>query len=445
LPRARSASSANPARPTKQARSTQSTQPAQSSGSDSPDQPAAPVRSFWSGTITFGLVSIPVDLFAAARPRQKSMKLVDEEGHPLGRRYFSPTQGKVLGKDEIVRGFETDSGKMVIITDEEFESAAPERSRDIQLDRFVPIEQIPPSFFQRPYYLAPNERAGKAYSLLAQTMERAGRVAIGEFVMRDHEYLVAIIAEGGVLRAETLRYQDEIRTPEGIGLPNPGKPVKKLVDELGKAIDGLRKDKLDFDELEDQEAEALHELAARKAEAGTDVIELGVLEDDDPEAAGGAEVIDLMQILRKSLGGKTDSGGAKGNRAVATLQSLVEHRAQAEKASAEASSAGKSPKKSSSAKAPAKEAAGSKSPAKKAAGGKAPSPNASAKKAPAKKAPAKSAAAKSTAGSAAGSTAAKRTPTKKAQAKSAPARKAAPARAPAKKSPAGKPPARKRA
>jgi len=108
------------------------------------------VRPFWAGTITFGLVSIPVELVAAVVPRQKSMKLVDEQGHALGRRYWCPKDEKIVDNDELVRGYETDSGKMVVVTDEEFASAAPEKSSDIELKRFVPLDAIPPSFFDRP-------------------------------------------------------------------------------------------------------------------------------------------------------------------------------------------------------------------------------------------------------------------------------------------------------
>ncbi|MEO8312198.1 MAG: Ku protein, partial [Caldimonas sp.] len=208
-------------------------------------QPAAPVRPFWSGTITFGLVSIPVDLFAAVVPRRKSMKLVDEEGHPLGRRYWCPKGEKVLDNDDLVRGYETAAGKMVVISDEEFASAAPEKSRDIDLERFVPLDAIPPFFFDRPYLLAPDERAGKAYALLAQTMAKTGKAGIGSFVMRGHEYLVAILAENGLLRAEVLRYADELRTPQSIGLPKPGKAEASRVRALAREIDSLSKPGVD--------------------------------------------------------------------------------------------------------------------------------------------------------------------------------------------------------
>jgi DNA end-binding protein Ku len=263
------------------------------------------VRSLWSGTITFGLVSIPVDLFAAARPRQKSMRLVDKKGHPLGRRYYCPRHDQILKDEELVRGYETKSGKMVVITDEEFESAAPEKSRDIQLQSFVPVEAIPPSFFERPYFLAPGERAGKAYTLLARTMAKTGRAGIGSFVMRGHEYLVAILADGGVLRAQVLRYANELRTPETIGLPKaPSKPKPSLMRGFSGEIDGLSEKALDLDEMADLEAEALRKFAERKAKSGKSVIAMEDLEDDEGDTAGGPEVIDLMKLLKKSLGAK---------------------------------------------------------------------------------------------------------------------------------------------
>jgi len=268
------------------------------------------VRPFWSGTITFGLVSIPVDLVAAVAPRNKSMKLVDEEGHPLGRRYWCPKDEKVLDNDELVRGYETESGKMVVVTDEEFAAAAPEKSRDIDLKRFVSLDEIAPSFFDHPYFLAPDERAGKAYALLAQTMAKTGKAGIGSFVMRGHEYLIAILAENGILRAEVLRYADELRTPETIGLPKPGKADASLARTLAREIDALSKPGLDMAEMADLEAEALRKLAQQKAKKGAGVIAMEELEDDDDEGGGTANVIDLMEALRKSLGAKAGAARA---------------------------------------------------------------------------------------------------------------------------------------
>jgi DNA end-binding protein Ku len=134
-------------------------------------------------------------------------------------------------------------------------------------------------------------------------MKSAGRVAIGSFVMRGHEYLVAIVADNGVLRADTLRYADEIRTPEGIGLPKAAKAPARKVSQLVKEIEELTRRDLDVAELADEDAKALEKLVEAKQKEGDAVIHpSGMEEADDSEAAsGGAEVIDLMDRLRKSL------------------------------------------------------------------------------------------------------------------------------------------------
>jgi DNA end-binding protein Ku len=261
-------------------------------------QSAGP-RAFWSGTITWGLVSIPVDLFPAIRARQTSMKMVDAKGRPLGRESYSEEDAH-LTQEELVRGYPTDEGEMVVVTDEELESVAPEMTRDIELRMFVPREQIPPPYFNRPYFLAPSGRSQKAYQLLAQTMSETGRVGIGTFVMRGKQYLVAILSEGNVLRAETLRFASELRSPKDIGLPKRTKAAKKDAKRFADAIESLTRDKLDMDELSDEYAAALRELAEKKAAKGKDVVDAG----GEPEEVeeGGAEVIDLMKVLKQRLG-----------------------------------------------------------------------------------------------------------------------------------------------
>ena len=266
-------------------------------------EPVAPARAFWSGTITFGLVSIPVDLFAAVRPRHTAMKMVDAKGKPLGRQYVCPKEDKKLSNEELVRGFETKDGKMIVVTDEELEAIAPEKTRDIDLRSFVPAEQIPPMYFQRAYFLAPSGKSNKAYHLLAETMERTGRVGIGSFVMRDHEYLVAILSEGGVLRAETLRFADELRTPDEAGLPKRRKGPRKRVTALSKEIAALTRDELDLHELSDEYAAAIQELVESKQKKGKDVVRVTGAEEEDAEP-GTSNVIDLMAVLRRSLSPK---------------------------------------------------------------------------------------------------------------------------------------------
>jgi DNA end-binding protein Ku len=288
------------------------------------EESSARVRPIWTGTITFGLVSIPVELLTSVRARETAMKLVDEEGHPLGRRYFCSKEDKKLDQDDLIRGYETDDGKMVVISDEEFESVAPEMSPDIELRNFVPLEQIPPLYFSKPYFLAPTGKSSKAYNLLAATMEQSHKVGIGSFVMRGHEYLVAILSDNGVLRADTLRYSDEIRTPETIGLPERGKVNARKVTQFSKAIDELMRKEMDPAELEDEEAEALHRLVEAKRKKDEDVVsQAETAEADSEEEQGGGNVIDLMAVLRKSL----SKNAVVKNAAGATPISLAEHRA----------------------------------------------------------------------------------------------------------------------
>jgi DNA end-binding protein Ku len=241
---------------------------------------------------------------------------------------------------------------MVVITDEEFASAAPEKSRDIELKRFVSLADIPPSFFDRPYFLAPDERAGKAYALLAQTMAKTARAGIGSFVMRDHEYLVAILAENGILRAEVLRHADELRTPATIGLPEPGKADASSVRAMAKEIDALSKPGLDMHEMADLEAETLRKFAQQKAKKGAGVISMDELEGPDDESPGGsAQVIDLMEVLRKSIGATAGSAAAPKTASTTSTPPAAKRRA------------GKTPvKKAAARKSPAKKPAANKKP-----------------------------------------------------------------------------------
>lgn len=308
---------------------------------------SAPVRPLWSGTITFGLVSIPVDLLTAVRPRQTAMKLVDAAGHALGRQYHCSKEGKKLATDELVRGYETDSGETVIVTDEEFASVAPEMSGDIDLRSFVPFEQIPSVYFQKPYFLAPSGKSAKAYHLLAATMERCGKVGIGSFVMRGHEYLVAILSDNGVLRADTLRYADEIRTPDSIGLPKRSKVPAAKVTQFAKAIEELTRATLDIGELKDEDAAALQSLVHEKEKDADNVIHATGLEEESAEAAeGGGNVIDLMAVLKKSL---SRSAVVRTAEESAAPISLAEHRAKGttlkKKAPKKATSSRKAPRK----------------------------------------------------------------------------------------------------
>lgn len=268
------------------------------------------IRPFWSGTITFGLVSVPVDVYAAHRPRRTSLRMLGEDGTPLRRRYVCPADEEQVPPEHIVRGYEVD-GEWVVVTDEELDALEPEKSRDIDLRRFVPRSRLDPVYFQRAYYLAPSTESTKAYRLLARAMEERERAGIATFVMRGREYLVAILAENGILRAETLRFADEVRAPEDVGLPEREEPDEEEVERAREAIGELLADSLPEEELEDRRSERLLRLVEEKREAGEDVVRVpaSVTEAEREEEV---EVIDLMEALKRRIRG---GGAAKGDRA----------------------------------------------------------------------------------------------------------------------------------
>ena len=167
---------------------------------------ASGIRSFWTGTITFGLVTIPVALYSATRARGTALRMVAPDQAPVQRRYVCSKDETPLDADDIVRGYEIEKGKYVLVTDDELEAIEPRKSREIDLRLFVDRDSIDPVYFDRGYFLVPSGGTTKAYRLLAEVMEKKQYAGIATFVMRAKEYLVAIIAENGILRAETLRF-----------------------------------------------------------------------------------------------------------------------------------------------------------------------------------------------------------------------------------------------
>lgn len=227
--------------------------------------------------------------------------MLGPDGQPLSRKYYSEKTERELDADEMVRGYEIKKGKYVVITDEELERLAPDKTRDIDLKRFVPEESIPPVYFERGYFLTPAAGSEKAYKLLAQTMEKEGKAGVATFVMRGKEYLVAIFAENGILRAETMRFPDEVRTPKDVGLPKKPKIPKATVARFEKLISSKSKKQLSPRKLEDEQTERLLKLVKKKSAQRKNIVEVDT--DGDDERAPG-KVIDMVAMLKKSLAGK---------------------------------------------------------------------------------------------------------------------------------------------
>jgi DNA end-binding protein Ku len=255
-------------------------------------------RPFWSGTLTFGLVSVPVELFPANKSNRAPLRMLSPDGEPLARKYFSEKTERQLDADQMVRGYEVDKGKYVVVTDEELDRLAPEKSRDIDLQTFVPEDSIPPVYFERGYFLTPAGGSEKAYKLLAETMAKEGKAGMATFVMRGKEYLVAIFAEHGILRAETMRFSDELRSPADVGLPEKKKAPAAMVRRFEKLISTKSKKQLSPRKLEDEQTERLLKLVKKKRAQRKNIVEV------ETEKRDEGKVIDLMAVLKQSLAGK---------------------------------------------------------------------------------------------------------------------------------------------
>ena len=265
---------------------------------ESEDAEQKGARPFWSGTLTFGLVSVPVDLYPGNRTNRAALRMLGPEGEPLARRYFSQKTGRALPDEQMIRGYEIDKDKYVVVTDEELERLAPDQSRDIDLRRFVELKSIPPLYFDRSYFLAPSAGSEKAYRLLSETMQKEKLAGIATFVMRGKEYLVAIFPENGILRAETLRFADELRSPKDIGLPEKKKVPAATVKKFERIITKNSDKHLSLKDLKDEKTAKLLKLVEKKRKLRKDVVEVEVAERD------GGKVVDLMEALKKSLAGK---------------------------------------------------------------------------------------------------------------------------------------------
>jgi DNA end-binding protein Ku len=262
------------------------------------NQEQARARPFWSGTLTFGLVSVPVELYPGNRTNRAPLRMLGPDNQPLARRYYSEKSGEDLADEKMVRGYEFDKDKYVIVTDEELERLAPEQTRDIDLRRFVDLASIPPIYFDRSYFLAPAEGSEKAYRLLVATMEKSDLAGIATFVMRGKEYLVSIFSENGILRAETMRFPDELRTPKEVGLPQKKTVPAAAVKKFERVIMKHSARTLPLKELKDVKTENLLKLIAKKRAHHKDVVEV-----ETPEREEG-KVVDIMAALKQSLARK---------------------------------------------------------------------------------------------------------------------------------------------
>lgn len=255
----------------------------------------------WTGTISFGLVNIPVTLHSAESAKGLRFTMLDRRDlSPIGYRKVNKNTGEEVPAGRIVKGFKLENGRYVTLTAEDFKRASPERTQRIDIRAFVDGSLIEPAYFDRPYYLEPAPKHEKAYALLREAMKRSKKAGIATIVLRSREHVAALMARGPALTLELLRYSDELRDPSDLHLPGEDAGGLKLTEgELAMAgrliedLSGPWKPEAFKDEYRDELLAFIAKKAkAGKAEAGAPAPE------DRPE---GTPSGDIMALLKKSL------------------------------------------------------------------------------------------------------------------------------------------------
>ena len=269
-------------------------------------------RAIWSGSISFGLLNVPVKLYSAVSKKQISFReLRAEDGSRIRHKRVAESDGEEVPYEEIVKGYEIGPDQYVVLTREELEELDPKKTRAIEIQDFVDLDDIDPIYFAQPYYLGPDKGAEKAYALLVKAMADSRKVAIARFVLRNREHLAALRPMDGVLTMATMRFADEVVPPEEIvdSIDGDGEKPKKRELEMAKALIDSLTSEFEVDKYRDEYREELLDLIERKAK-GEKVVE-PVSEEPRPTKAP-----DLMAALEESLAavkGEELAGAAKGD------------------------------------------------------------------------------------------------------------------------------------
>lgn len=257
-------------------------------------------RAIWQGSISFGLVEIPVALQSAERPHELDLTMLDRRDFsPVGYARYNKNTEEEVPWDEIVRGYEYEKDQYVVLSDEDLKRANPELTKTVHIERFVDPDEIDPIFLEKPYYLTPMKKRSKGYVLLRETLQRTSTVGIARIAIRTREHVAMVGVRGKLLLLHLLRYADEIREPADFETEDlaDARASAKEIQMAVRIVEGM-KEKWKAGDYEDQFSNDLLELIERKVASGK-------VHDITPptreRAARGGKVIDLMPLLKKSL------------------------------------------------------------------------------------------------------------------------------------------------
>ncbi len=251
------------------------------------------MHTMWKGSVSFGLVNIPVKMFAATEDKDIRFRNIHKECHtPIKYEQTCPTCNKKISPDEIVKGYEYEPGKFVIIEDSDLDAIRPDATKAIEIVDFVLLKDIDPIYFTKSYYLAPQDTGGKAYSLLREAMNKTGRIAVARIVIRDKESLAVVRVYKNLLVLETIYYPDEVRDIKQVpGVPENVNLSEAELNMATQLIDNLTRE-FQPEKYKNDYRDKLMELITKKVE-GDEIV-------STPEAPK-TNVIDLMQALQASL------------------------------------------------------------------------------------------------------------------------------------------------
>jgi len=277
-------------------------------------------RAIWKGSISFGLVNIPIALYAATRREELKFRLLRESDlSPVNYKRVAEKDGKEVPWNQIVKGYEYKKGKYVILKDEDFQRVDLEATQTVDIQDFVEQKEIDPIFFYKPYYLEPRKGGDKAYALLRDALKDSGKVGIAKVVIKTREYLAGLKPEDGVLVLELMHFADELADPDKLHAPKKAEVGKREMNMAKSLIDSMSS-KWNPEKYKDDYREALMEVIEEKVEAGGKEIE-----EKPRKAPKPTKVIDLVSVLQKSL----EQTGAKKK---ATAKSRGKHKQPARKA-----------------------------------------------------------------------------------------------------------------
>ncbi len=257
----------------------------------------------WTGSISFGLVNIPVSLVTAEVRQELDFTLLDErDDSPIGYQKISKRTGKPVPNDRIVRGFEYRDGQYVIVSDADLKRASPERTQRIDILSFVDAAEIPPSYFDRPYYLEPGRGGEKSYTVFREALQRKGHVAIASVVVKTRQHLAAVLVQDTVLVLNLLRYASELRDASSVRVPAANLKSLKVSDREIQMAERLIAEMTDHWKPERYHDEYRDELLAfikKRGRAGK--LAAAPETEEEPARPKRGEVIDLAELLKKSL------------------------------------------------------------------------------------------------------------------------------------------------